>query len=57
MTRFKRLEALRIAIMIDNGKIAEAHTQLESLYELDDFTEYEKDIKMLVYSMLGIIKK
>ena len=57
MSNIKRLDGLRLAIMIDNGKLKEAKDVLEMFNNGDEFAESEKDIKLLVQSLLGILKK
>lgn len=57
VSNVKRLDGLRLAIMIDNGKLQEAKDVLESFHKNDEFSESEQDIKLLVQSLLGILKK
>jgi hypothetical protein len=57
MSAKKRLLGLEIAIMIDKGEIKSSILKLEKLHEEDDFTENEKDVKILITSLLGILKK
>lgn len=53
----KRLECLRIAVMIDNGHVKNAKILLEKFLKDNDFTHDEQDSKLLMKSLLGIIKK
>ena len=57
MSNIKRLDGLRLAIMIDNGELQQAKDVLERYQRRDEFTESEKDVKLLVQSLLGILKK
>ena len=43
--------------MIDKGEIEKAKSILSTMYEDIPFTENEKDIKLLIHSLLGILKK
>jgi len=43
--------------MIDKGEIEKAKSILSTMYEEGAFTENEKDIKLLIHSLLGILKK
>ena len=52
----KRLEGFRIAIMIDNGQVQQAKVLLEQFLRDDEFSEQEQDSKMLMKSLLGILK-
>ena len=42
---------MRIAILIDNGKIKEAKELLEQYLLDDEFTDSEKDVKLLMTSL------
>lgn len=44
-------------MMIDSGEIKDAMIVLEVLIRKDKYSENEKDIKLLEYSLLGILKK
>ena len=57
LSNIKRLDGLRLAIMIDNGELQQAKDVLERYQRKDEFTESEKDVKLLVQSLLGILKK
>mmetsp|Transcript_26475 Transcript_26475/g.40420 ORF Transcript_26475/g.40420 Transcript_26475/m.40420 type:complete len:94 (+) Transcript_26475:1011-1292(+) len=56
-SNLKRLESLKLAIMIDNGRISEAKSTLEKLYAKNEYTDREKEARMLNTSLLGILKK
>jgi len=56
-SRTKRLEGLLVAKMIDEGELERAKRLLEVSVLVDDFLLNEGDIKVMTYSLLGIIKK
>jgi hypothetical protein len=51
-----RLLALHLAMMIDSGQITEAMAILENKCGEDTFSEAEKDVKLLMFSLKGILK-
>ena len=53
----KRLQVLALAAIIDDGRLREASISLEYLYKLDNFTESEKDVKVMVSSLHGLLLK
>ena len=57
ITNMKRLDSLRLAVMIDEGNIAEAKSKLEELYLENSYNENEKDIQVVNMSLLGILKR
>jgi len=57
LSSLKRLEGLRAAIMIDHGKIQDAKEMLSSLRSKNDYKLNEKDTKLLITSLLGILKR
>ena len=57
LSSLKRLEGLRAAIMIDHGKIEDAKEMLSSLANKNDYKLKEKDTKLLITSLLGILKR
>ncbi len=44
-------------MLIDDGQIDEAKYVLDNFLQENDFSENEKDIKLLMYSLSGILKK
>lgn len=57
LSSLKRLEGLRAAIMIDHGKLQDAKEMLSSLSSVNDYKPNEKDTKLLITSLLGILKR
>jgi len=57
ISNIKRLEGLRLAIMIDDNQHDEAKSILESFLLQNEFTHQDQDVKLLMTSLLGILKK